>query len=180
MTDDAVIFFCPIFSQVCNFSVKVRAALIVFGKVVLSQSPSIEWLRDNATKLFLIAQMISNFKSDDLILYIPESKILKDIITHFNGFLRKLFDAMKKKHITFGQLEVLFKNHLTYSAMYDCTVKLGNLACSAITKEEVQEALQHQSKILKLLVKEPIQNASEGYVKYSMLHIHTYTLIAIL
>ena len=168
VTYDAVLLFRPIFSQerVCNFGIKFRAALIVFGKVVLSQPLSIAWLGDNATKLFLIAKLIFNFKSDDLFLNIPESKILKDIISHFNSFLTESFDAMEKKHITFGQLKVLLKDYVTYRAIYDCTVKLGNFACSAITDEEVSGALQYQSKILKLLVNEPIRNASGGYVKY--------------
>ncbi|XP_019855071.1 PREDICTED: uncharacterized protein LOC109583968 [Amphimedon queenslandica] len=165
VTNDAVSFFRPIFSRDCDFTVKVRAALIVFGKVVLSQSPSIEWFRDNTTKLCLIAQLISNFTSDNLAICIPESRILKNIITQFISLLRKIFDVMETKHITFGQLVVLSEHYLTYKTIYDCTLKFEYSACCAIAEERISKAIEFQSKILKLLVKE---HAYGGYVDKHM------------
>lgn len=172
ITDSAISCFSPVFTHDLDFSsVKVRAALIVFGKVITSNMDYgiINWLRDDSRRLFRIATSICNVRAEEIVSSIPEASTLQHILNHFNDLLNKVFAAMETKNITFGHLKALSDHYETYQALFRCTSKFSQDSVCFIAKEEIGQALECASKISELLVKKPVQYeqlANGGYVKF--------------
>ena len=171
--DSAISYFSPVFTRDLDFcSVKVRAALIVFGKVITSNMDYgiIDWLRDDSRRLFRIATSICNVRAKEIVsCSIPEASTLQHIINYFNDLLNKVFAAMETKSITFGHLKALSDHYETYQALFGCTSEFSQGSVRFIAKEEIVQALECASKISELLVKKPVQYeqlANGGYVKF--------------